>query len=107
MAATHPNRTPFDDVRDAFADLDTSEKAAFVFEATFSTLGQALQETGQRVAEAIDDLDIDSWFRTTEPEDVGAPPPPPPPTARPRKKTPPKAKTTRKKPPATDADDAS
>lgn len=112
MAARKPS-SPFDDVREAFSDLETSEKAAFVFEATFATLGQALNETGRRVAEAIDDLDVDSWFRTSHPEDVGAPPPPPKPRASPAKtstakkstakpKTP-RAKTTRKKPPSDDA----
>lgn len=100
MAA--PNKsTPFDDVRDAFAELDTSAKAAFVFEATFATLGQALNETGRRVSEAIDDLDIDSWFRATPAEDLGAPPPPP----RPSKKTPPRAQTTRTPPPASEPGD--
>lgn len=106
MAASKPS-SPFDDVREAFSDLDTSEKAAFVFEATFATLGQALHETGQRVANAIDDLDVDSWFGTPAP-DVGAPPPPPKPRAKKRSGTKtkpktPRAKTTRKKPPSDDA----
>ncbi len=78
MATVPPTPDPFDDVRDAFADLGTSEKAAFVLEATFETIGQALSETGRRAAAVLDDLDIDSWFRTWEPQDVGAPPPPPP-----------------------------
>ena len=84
-----PRNDPFDDVRDAFSDLGTSEKAAFVFEATFDTIGQALAETGRRVAHAIDDLDIDSWFRAPHPPEDMAPPPPPPPPARkaPAKKT--------------------
>ena len=113
---------PFDSVRDAFEELGTSEKAAFVLEATFATLGQALAETGRRAASAIDDLDIDSWFRpyATAARDVGAPPPPPPapdppvspspkaPTAKkpPARKTPPKktaGKTPRRRPPADDA----
>ncbi len=76
MARTTPD--PLDAVRDAFSDLGTSRKAAFVLEATFETLSQALAETGRRAAEALDDLDIDDWFRTAEPADVGAPPPPPP-----------------------------
>lgn len=76
---------PFEDVRKAFDGLATSEKAAFVFEATFNTLGQALNETGRRVARAIDDLQVDDWFRAPAPgpaappaADFGAPPPPPP-----------------------------
>ena len=84
-----PRPNPFDDVRSAFGRLATSEKAAFVFEATFSTLGQALAETGRRVGTAIDDLDIDAWFRPpprgprpAQPPRPGRPPrpaPPPPP----------------------------
>lgn len=90
------SRTPFDDVRKAFADLQTSEKAAFVFEATFETLGQALAETGRNVATAIDDLDVDSWFRTaTQPEADFAAPPPPPPAPPPPAGPPPKPSTPR------------
>ena len=64
MDSTDPPRPhAFDDVRRAFERLGTSEKAAFVFEATFATLGQALAETGRRAGAAIDDLDIDAWFR--------------------------------------------
>ena len=48
MATAKTTPDPFDDVRDAFADLGTSEKAAFVLEATFETLSQALAETGRR-----------------------------------------------------------
>lgn len=99
MAAPNKTPNPFDDVREAFADLDTSEKAAFVFEATFATLGQALHETGRRVADAIDELDVDSWFRPPTPQDVGAPPPPPPTPKKPS----PRAKTTPPPPPPFDA----
>ena len=85
------SRSPFDDVRDAFSDLRTSEKAAFVFEATFDTLGQAIAETGRHVATVIDDLDIDEWFRPPPRPDFGEPPPPPPPP--PKSTRPPKPKT--------------
>ncbi|MGB3541840.1 hypothetical protein [Rubrivirga sp.] len=82
-------------MRQAFEDLDTSEKAAFVLEATFETIAQALAETGRRAASTIDDLDIDSWFRPRHAEDVGAPPPPPPvptpPTPKPKRTTNPKS----------------
>ena len=84
MDSTDPPRPhAFDDVRRAFERLGTSEKAAFVFEATFATLGQALAETGRRAGAAIDELDIDAWFRP--------PPRPPGPRARrpPRPATPP------------------
>ena len=83
MATPRPGPDPFDSVRDAFSDLGTSEKAAFVLEATFATLGQALAETGRRAAAVVDDLDIDSWFRTppprttTRPAPTASPEPPP------------------------------
>ena len=96
---TMPGSTPdpFDRVRDAFASLGTSEKAAFVLEATFSTLGQALAETGRRAAEAIDALNIDAWF-AAPPEPHGAPPEPPPMAA-----TPADLKKTASRPSAPDA----
>lgn len=86
MARPKQSSGPFDDVRSAFDGLDTSEKAAFVLEATFNTLGQALNETGRRVAKTIDDMNIDDWFRPmaadpkADPASPGfaAPPPPPP-----------------------------
>ncbi len=94
-------RSPFDDVREAFSDLRTSEKAAFVFEATFETLGQAISETGRRVATAIDDLDIDEWFRPPPRQDFSEPPPPPaPPPASKAPAPPPSPKT----PPPPDAE---
>lgn len=103
-----------DSVRDAFEDLGTSEKAAFVLEATFETIAQALAETGRRAASTLDDLDIDSWFSPrTEPVDVGAPPAPPPTAAppKPTRKTTPKPKgktagkpaTPKRRPPSDDA----
>ena len=85
MTTPRPGPDPFDSVRDAFSGLGTSEKAAFVLEATFATLGQALAETGRRAAAVVDDLDVDSWFRTppprsttrTAPTPTASPEPPP------------------------------
>ena len=99
MATPRSTPDPFDSVRDAFSGLGTSEKAAFVLEATFETIGQALAETGRRAASVVDDLDIDSWFKAPTP-DVGAPPAPPaaaPPPAGPAKPTA-KKSSARKKP---------
>ena len=121
MATAPPKPDPFENVREAFNTLGTSEKAAFVLEATFETLGQALSETGRRAATVLDDLDIDSWFQHRAPEDVGAPPPPPPappppappsPAAAPpppvsKAPSPPKKTAGKPKPPsATDSDDS-
>ena len=102
MTPPRPGPDPFDSVREAFSGLGTSEKAAFVLEATFATLGQALAETGRRAAAVVDGLDIDSWFRTPRPSAgtpaAPAPADPPPPMAA----TPADLKTTatRPKPPA-------
>ncbi len=57
------SRPPIDDLRRAFERLTTSDKAAFVLEATFDTIGQALAETGRRVSTAVQDLDLDAIFR--------------------------------------------
>ena len=66
MPTTPPpgaSRPSFDDVRSAFDRLGTSDKAAFVLEATFDTIGQAVAETGRRVADAVSSLDLDGFFR--------------------------------------------
>ena len=78
MTMPRSTKDPFDSVRDAFSDLGTSEKAAFVLEATFATLGQALAETGRRAAAVVDALDIDAWF--TSPPRAHPPPQTPPAT---------------------------
>ena len=52
--------------REAFAHLDTPEKTAFVIEATFSTIGAALRETGERLGSILTDFDPDDFFRSPE-----------------------------------------
>ena len=119
---TRRDSDPYDPVRDAFAGLSTAEKASFILEATFNTIGTAVIETGRRAATVLDDLDIDSWFRpphnpaASADEPVSAPPPPSPrstsspkPTARKKaapKKTAGTPKTPKRRPPADDAGDA-
>ena len=62
-------------VRDAFAELDTQDKTAFVLEATFSTIGTALNETGQRVAEVFEKVSSDDfWSDFGMHEEAEAPP---------------------------------
>ncbi len=63
MPTTPPRGAPYDDLRAAFDRLATPDKVAFVFEATFGTIGQALTETGRHVADAVASLDLDSVFR--------------------------------------------
>ncbi|HEX8298336.1 MAG TPA: hypothetical protein VF594_04180 [Rubricoccaceae bacterium] len=74
------SRPSFDDVRAAFDRLGTSDKAAFVLEATFGTIGQAVSETGRRVADAVSSLDLDGLFRDPlrPPSPDAAPPSTPP-----------------------------
>ncbi len=64
---------PKDRARSAFADLDTPEKTAFVIEATFSTIGAALRETGQRLGEAISEFDPEAFFRDMSAPEAHAP----------------------------------
>ena len=69
-------------VRDAFSKLDTQDKAAFVLEATFDTLGQALHDVGKSVGDAVDRMGredfFDDFFRRPmhAPEAPGAAEPP-------------------------------
>ena len=95
MATSPPRKA----ARAAFDKLDTQEKSAFLFEATFSTIGQALEETGRRVSEVVNAFDLDDLF-TAPPAEAPAPrkaPPKTKPAARKaptKSKTPPRAKTT-------------
>jgi hypothetical protein len=78
--------------REAFARLDTQDKAAFVLEATFDTVGQALRDVGQTVGDALDGLGredfFDDLFRrragdTEKPADAPGPAAPPTEATRP------------------------
>ena len=73
---TDPNR-PIADARAAFGRLATSDKAAFVFEATFDTIGQAIAETGRTLSDAVSSMDFDALFRM-DGRDFASPPAPPP-----------------------------
>lgn len=77
-------KSPFETVRGAFAELDASEKTAFVLEATFAAVAEGIAETGRRFSAAVQD--IDDLFTPPPPERAAAP------KAAPRKK--PTSKTT-------------
>lgn len=47
-------RRPYERARDEFEKLETKDKAAFVLEATFATLGQALEDVGRVAAEVFE-----------------------------------------------------
>ncbi|NNF57818.1 MAG: hypothetical protein HKN04_06210 [Rhodothermaceae bacterium] len=90
-------------VRDAFAELDTQDKTAFVLEATFSTIGTALNETGQRVAEVFEKVSSeDFWSDFGMHADASETAPPKAKTT--RKKSGPKKSTTKKRTPKKDDD---
>lgn len=80
-------RAQYEKVRDEFAHLDTQDKTAFVLEATFSTIGEALKETGQHMATLFEQISKDDfWTPPTADEEDPAPEP-----------TKPKAPSSRKK----------
>ncbi len=81
MPTPQTPRTPLDDARAAFDPLTTSDKTAFVLQATFETIGQALAETGRTLSDTINAMDVDAWFRP--PGAAPTDPPPAPPTTPP------------------------
>jgi hypothetical protein len=85
---TDSPRPPFDDVRAAFERLATPDKLAFVLEAAFDTVGQAIGDAGRQVSEAIAGLDVDGLFRSAaEPTGPTGPSgdPTPPASGRPKR----------------------
>lgn len=90
MPETRENaREQYSKTRAEFEKLGTQDKTAFVLEATFATLGQALEDTGRQVADALDHLanfDFGSWRE--EGSESDAPHPAEPPTAKQRASTP-------------------
>jgi hypothetical protein len=63
MKQTETQADPrYERVREAFAKLDTQDKAAFVLEATFDTVGQALHDAGQAVGDAVERLGKEDFF---------------------------------------------
>ena len=89
-----PTPSSRDAARAAFDKLDTNEKSAFIFEATFNTIGQALEETGRRVADIFESFNVDDLF--TQEADEEAP-------AEPEKKAAPRKKATPMKKPTSQA----
>ena len=91
-----PTTSSRDAARAAFDQLDTNEKSAFIFEATFKTIGQALEETGRRVADVFESINVDDLFTQDGEEEQdaakSAKQAAPPKKAAPRKKPSPRAK---------------
>lgn len=56
------NGSRFNDVRDAFKPLSTPDKATFVIEATFNTLGEAIRDAATQFGEAMESFDVEEVF---------------------------------------------
>jgi len=55
-------RAPLEDVRAAFEKLHVKDKAAFVVEAAFGTLGEAIEETGRGLSDLFEGLAEEAAF---------------------------------------------
>lgn len=78
-------RKQYEKTRSEFKKLETQDKTAFVLEATFATIGQAIEETGRHFADAMEraaTFDFGSWRE--EGDEPDAPNPAEPPTAQKR-----------------------
>lgn len=80
-------RQQYSKTRTEFEKLGTQDKTAFVLEATFATIGQAIEETGRQVADVFDhvsNFDFGSWRERGDEPDApteGASNPAEPPSA--------------------------
>jgi hypothetical protein len=77
-------RKQYSKTRAEFEKLETQDKTTFVVEATFTTIGQAIEETGRQFADVLEraanfDFDFGSWRE--EGSEPDAPNPAAPPTA--------------------------
>ena len=75
-------RKQYSKTRAEFEKLETQDKTAFVVEATFTTIGQAIEETGRQFADVLEraaNFDFGSWRE--EGSEPDAPNPAAPPTA--------------------------
>lgn len=56
---TESTRSRLNDVRDAFTSLSTPDKALFLIEGSFSTLGEAIRDAAEQVSDVLESLDVD------------------------------------------------
>jgi hypothetical protein len=74
-------RKQYQKTRSEFKKLETQDKTAFVLEATFATIGQAIEETGRHFADAMEraaTFDFGSWREEGDEPDDGPNPAEPP-----------------------------
>lgn len=80
-------RQQYSKTRAEFEKLGTQDKTAFVLEAVFTTVGQAIEETGRQVADVFDHVahfDFGTWRESGDEPNApaeGAPNPAEPPSA--------------------------
>lgn len=75
-------RKQYSKTRAEFEKLETQDKTAFVLEATFATIGQAIEETGRQFADVLEraaNFDFGSWRE--EGSEPDSPNPAAPPTS--------------------------
>lgn len=73
-------RKQYAKTRAEFEKLETQDKTAFVVEATFTTLGQAVEETGRQFADVLErvaNFDFGSWREPGSEPDAPNPAEPP------------------------------
>ena len=76
-------RKQYSKTRAEFEKLETQDKTVFVVEATFATLGQAVEETGRQFADVLErvaNLDF-GWNSPAWGSDAATPNPAAPPTS--------------------------
>lgn len=70
--STESTGSRLNDARDAFRSLSTPDKAMFLIEASFNTLGEAIRDAAEQVSDVLESLDADDIFEkkeTSEEED--------------------------------------
>ena len=60
-----PRSRAYDEARSAFDQLETEDKTAFVLEATFATIGQAIDETGRWFARTVENVTSEDFWQDT------------------------------------------
>lgn len=73
-------RRQYAKTRAEFEKLEPQDKTTFVVEATFTTLGQAIEETGRQVADVLErvvNFDFGTWREPSSEPDTPNPAAPP------------------------------
>jgi hypothetical protein len=74
--ARSSERSSYREARSAFEKLETQDKVAFVVEATFTTLGRAIEHAGRTFSVVLEDLAASASRAFDEEEKRSEEPPP-------------------------------